>query len=266
MNNLSTKTVHLSIVSHGQSRLIAHLLEDIERYCRGAPLHVTVTLNIPESLCFDPNRFKFPLRILHNTYPRGFAANHNAAFHYGQREHPCDYISIVNPDIRLSSNPLPGLLDCLEDDSVGVVAPLVLNPEGEIEDNARRFPTPWRILAKTFRRARHLDYVIDRLVVTPDWVAGMFMLIPAEAFHRVGGFDERYFLYYEDVDFCARLRLAGYGVRLCPAARVVHASHRQSHRDWRYFRWHVKSALRFFTSKAYFDIAWRRLTGSGWSA
>lgn len=258
--------MHLSIVSHGQSGLIAHLLEDIERYCSGVSVYVTVTLNIPESLCFDPNRFRFPLRLLHNSFPKGFAANHNAAFHLGQRDHPCSYISIVNPDIRFSSNPLPGLLGCLEGDNVGVAAPLVLNPAGMIEDNARRFPAPWRVLAKVFRKTRLLDYAIDKPIVTPDWVAGMFLLIPAETFRRVGGFDERYFLYYEDVDFCARLRLAGYGVRLCTDAQVVHEGQRQSHRDRKYLWWHMKSALRFFTSKVYFRITWRRLTGSGWSA
>jgi GT2 family glycosyltransferase len=86
----------------------------------------------------------------------------------------------------------------------------------------------------------------------------MFMLIPAAVFRKIGGFDERYFLYYEDVDLCARMRLGGYDIRLCPNAKVIHEARRQSHRDLRYFRWHLASILRFFFSKPFITIMWRR--------
>lgn len=259
LRNLNIETVHISVVSHGQSKLVAQLLQDIERYCRGATLHVTVTHNIPEPLCFDPDRFRFPLHLLRNVSPQGFAANHNAAFRHGQREYPCDYFSVVNPDIRFSSDPFPELLRCLGDGRAGVAAPLVQNSEGRIEDSARRFPTPLRILAKAFGKSSNPDHAVDRGAVSPDWVAGMFMLIPTEIFGRVGGFDERYFLYYEDVDLCARLRLAGYDVRFCPNAHVVHEAQRQSHRDLKYLRWHITSVMRFFLSPVYFFVIWRRI-------
>jgi len=90
-------------------------------------------------------------------------------------------------------------------------------------------------------------------------VAGMFMLIPTKIFQRIGGFDERYFLYYEDVDLCARLRVSGHVVRFCPNARVVHEARRQSHRSLRYLRWHITSMLRFFFSSAYLSVMWKRI-------
>ena len=85
----------------------------------------------------------------------------------------------------------------------------------------------------------------------PDWVAGMFMLFPHEVFQNIGGFDERYFLYYEDVDLCARLTLANYRILLCSTVSVVHDARRSSHKNLRYMRLHLTSMLRFFFSSVY---------------
>jgi GT2 family glycosyltransferase len=76
----------------------------------------------------------------------------------------------------------------------------------------------------------------------------MFMLFTRETFEAVGGFDERYYLYYEDVDICARLRMAGKEVVLCPTVQVIHDAQRQSHTSPRHLAWHLASMLRFFTS------------------
>jgi len=71
-------------------------------------------------------------------------------------------------------------------------------------------------------RLQGSDYAIGEESIHPDWAGGMFLLFPRTLFEGLGGFDERYFLYYEDVDICARLTLLGRRVVLCPRARVVH--------------------------------------------
>jgi GT2 family glycosyltransferase len=73
----------------------------------------------------------------------------------------------------------------------------------------------------------------------------MFMLFSAAAFRRVGGFDERYFLYYEDVDICDRLQRMNFSVMACPRSRVIHNAQRASHRNWRHLRWHLGSMWRY---------------------
>ena len=78
----------------------------------------------------------------------------------------------------------------------------------------------------------------------------MFMLFRSSTFAEIGGFDAAYRLYYEDVDLCARLRLKGYDVRLAPKAIVTHLARRSSHRNPRYAVWHLRSMLRFFTSRS----------------
>jgi N-acetylglucosaminyl-diphospho-decaprenol L-rhamnosyltransferase len=79
----------------------------------------------------------------------------------------------------------------------------------------------------------------------------MFMVFNRAVFDQVGGFNERYFLYYEDVELCARLQLAGLRVVVKPGAQVVHHAQRSSHRNLKYLRWHVGSLLRFLTSSEY---------------
>jgi GT2 family glycosyltransferase len=147
------------------------------------------------------------------------------------------------------------LLAALGDPTVGVVGPLVRSESGEIEPSFRRYPTPAYILRKALLGAPATpEYAIADAPISPDWIGGMFMLFRSETYREIGGFDERYFLYYEDVDICARLRHRGYDVRLIPAASVVHAARRDSHRRLRYLAWHIRSMLRFWGSDAYRQV------------
>jgi hypothetical protein len=82
--------------------------------------------------------------------------------------------------------------------------------------------------------------------ISVDWIAGMFMLFPAAVFAKLGGFDEAYFLYYEDVDLCSRLRAQGREVLVSSGVSVIHDARRASHRNPKYLRWHLSSMLRFF--------------------
>lgn len=248
--------ISVSIVSHGQGNLVAKLLEDISQHCQGLSLEIILVLNIPETLPFAPESTGFPTRVIRNTAKKGFAANHNQAFTHARG----GYFCVVNPDIRLFSNPFHPLLACLKDSSVGVSAPLVLNEDGKMEDSARRFPTPFKILCKALGWCKGGDYIVRdmHMPIHPDWVGGMFMLFPRNVFERLGGFDQRYFLYYEDVDLCARLRLLGYEVVVCPQASVAHHAQRSSHRSFRYLRWHFESMMRFFLSPAYWRFWFRK--------
>ena len=109
-------------------------------------------------------------------------------------------------------------------------------------------PTPLSILRKALFGGRVPEFEVGTADLYPDWVAGMFMVFRRETFAAVGGFDERYFLYYEDVDLCTRLALAGKRVVYCPAVEAIHDARRERHRSPQYFRYHVASMLRFFCS------------------
>ncbi|MBV5328982.1 MAG: glycosyltransferase, partial [Chlorobium sp.] len=242
-----TAQVTISVVSHKQMDLVAALFADIARHCNVGTVEVILTLNLPEELFFSERDYPFLLKVVRNTIPRGFGENHNQAFKMASS----DFFCVINPDICFDNNPFRTLLMCLEDSSIGVVAPVVLSEDGKIEDSFRRFPTPFTIICKALGMSKENDYVIRNMPIHPDWAGGMFLLFPRALFKKLGGFDQRYFLYYEDVDICARLRLLGYKVVVCPQARVFHHAQRSSHRNLRYLRWHLKSMARFFFSPVY---------------
>ncbi|MDQ3267810.1 MAG: glycosyltransferase family 2 protein [Pseudomonadota bacterium] len=247
--------ISISVVSHAQIQLLEPLLHDIGQYCQVPLIELILTLNLDEILPFAIESFAFPIKIIRNPIPMGFATNHNQAFTCAAGQFFC----VMNPDVRLNDNPFQVLLACLQDSVVGVAAPLVLSMSGEIEDSARRFPTPLKIFCKAFGRCKGSDYLVKNNPIFPDWVGGMFMLFPRQVFKKLGGFDQRYFLYYEDVDLCARLRLKGYEVAICPDAKVIHLARRSSHQNFKYLKWHLMSMMRFFCSFLYLKILWLRL-------
>lgn len=103
---------------------------------------------------------------------------------------------------------------------VGVVAPVVRAPDNSVEDHARRFPSIFTLLAKVFGHRPRMVPTEGRSDYRVDWIAGMFMLFRSDTLRSVGGFDERYFLYYEDVGLCARLHERGLGVAVNTAVSV----------------------------------------------
>jgi hypothetical protein len=248
-------TISISIVSHLQANLLNELLGDLDKWHKHYPLEVLLTLNLPETLPFNTNNSSFPVIVHVNPAPKGFSANHNHAFTRSAGQLFC----VMNPDIRLDDEVFAALHACLQDAAVGVAAPLVVGENGMLEDSARRFPTPFKILCKALSGCKGNDYEVNSQTIYPDWVAGMFMLFRREVFEKLGGFDERYFLYYEDVDLCARLRLGGYAVALCPGAKVVHHAQRSSHRSFKYLTWHLTSMLRFFLSRPFLNICLQQL-------
>jgi len=242
LENMNPCVISISIVSHGQGELVTQALADLARMANPESFEVILTKNIPEQLPFTTSDHPFPLRILQNEHPKGFGANHNAAFRQANGQFFC----VMNPDIRIESDPFPALLDCLAETGAALVAPRVFSPKGSIEDSARHFPTPANLLAKALGRkdgAYRLPGENKNQQV--DWIAGMFMLFKVQAYRDIGGFDEGFFLYYEDVDICVRLWKCGCRVVLCPATQVIHDARRSSRKNLRYLRWHLASLFRY---------------------
>jgi N-acetylglucosaminyl-diphospho-decaprenol L-rhamnosyltransferase len=238
------KSLTLSVVSHGQRVVVRQLLADLDEHVR-TPFRLVLTENISEKGNISPGEYRFPMEMIVNTERKGFGANHNAAF----AKSKADFFCVLNPDIRMAADPFPALLEFMQSPAIAVVSPSILDPTGRVEDHARHFPTVLELGRKAIGMAPRESISGRHDVHFPDWISGAFMLFRAEAFSRVGGFDERYFLYYEDVDICARLRDRGLEVAVCPQVSVVHAAQRASHRNLRYALWHTHSVLRFFASR-----------------
>lgn len=201
---------------------------------------IIVTRNIPESLAFVGGD---RVMLIDNTIPKGFGANHNAAF----RHCSAPYFCPLNPDIALQGNPFGRLLSEIEATGASLAAPLVISPAGCIEDSMRLFPSFFSLMRKILGGADgRYPLAVGQASFHPEWVAGMFMLFRSQDFARLGGFDEDFFLYYEDVDICVRTWKQGMKITACPQVSVVHDARRDSHRSSRHLSWHLASMARYF--------------------
>jgi len=229
--------IAVSIVSHGHGDMVGRLVGQLLAFPEVA--QVILTLNVPESVTLPDDA---RVTVIGNAEPKGFGANHNAAFAACAQTFFCP----LNPDIEFDRNPFPVLSAALGDNRVALVAPLVRSPDGKIEDSMRHFPTPGSLLTKALGGSDG-RYVVreGEAAFAPEWVAGMFMLFRGRDFHELGGFDERFFLYYEDVDICVRVWQKGMRILACPKASVIHDARRDSRRSLRHLRWHLVSMARF---------------------
>jgi N-acetylglucosaminyl-diphospho-decaprenol L-rhamnosyltransferase len=245
----------ISIVSHGHGVLLRNLLLDLAGQSVAASFDVIVTLNLADEVVEPSDFFGLRLKILRNPQPKGFGANHNAAF-----AHCCtQWFLIVNPDIQLPESGAVERLVRSGHAAGGLTAPRVTNSAGVPEDSIRRNLTPWSLV----RRAAGLDREplsarTTRLGEPFFWLAGMFLFVDSDAFRAVGGFDERFFLYCEDYDLCVRLYNEGFPLTIIDHIHVVHDAQRDSHRSSRHLKWHLSSLMKVWTSRAF----WRLLTGA----
>lgn len=174
---------------------------------------------------------EFPtVQLIANSENRGFAAACNQAIRASAEE----LILVLNPDTRVESAALTTLLDLMQrEPQIGACGPRLVNPDGTLQPSCRRFPTLARLivdelgLSKLFPRSRFFgDY---RMTWWPhdqcrevDQLAGAALLLRRAALDDVGLFDERFFMYYEEVDLCLRLRQRGWKVVFVPEAIVPH--------------------------------------------
>lgn len=225
------------IVNYNTSVDLDRCLESIER-CPPRWEHAVVVVDNASS---DPElpeiRRRHPgVRWIANSRNEGYSRGANI----GMSAVDAEYHLVLNPDIVV----LPGSLDALVDfadrtPKAGIVGPQLLNEDGTVQDSCRRFYTLLTLLlrrtflGKVWRDSaevdRHLMRDFDHASARPvDWVLGGCMLVRRRALERTGPMDERFFLYFEDVDWCYRMWQAGWDVMYAPDARFVHRHRRDS--------------------------------------
>lgn len=173
-------------------------------------------------------------RLIRSPRNLGFGA----AVNYGVANTDGDFVLIMNPDCRIEAGAVELLAAVLErEPDCAIAAPRVLDPDGGVQGSARGDPN---LLTGIFGRSSRLTRLFPRCaaarrnvcasalasaghVADVDWVSGACMLARRSALAEIGGFDERYFLYWEDADVCRRVRAADLTVRYVPAAQVRHA-------------------------------------------
>jgi N-acetylglucosaminyl-diphospho-decaprenol L-rhamnosyltransferase len=230
-----TPDVAAVIVNYNAGAELRAALQSIANELAGRPWDAVVVDNASAdgsasaASAFAPN-----VRLLRNAENVGFARGVNR----GLRETTAPLVLVMNPDCRL----LPGAVKGLEAElarfpACAVVGPRILDPDGSVQGSARGDPdmltglfgrsTLVRRLLPGFPAARR-NVVSGAAVssgkssVEVDWLSGACMLARRRPLEAIGGFDERYFLYWEDADLCRRLRASGHAVRYVPGATAVH--------------------------------------------
>jgi GT2 family glycosyltransferase len=199
---------------------------------------------------------RFPLvKLIRSGDNLGFAKGNNLALQQCRGR----YIALVNPDVVV----LPGCLDALADfldknPDVGNVGPRVFYPDMSQQSTCRRFPTLWNNfcsatgLATTFRNSRlfageHMFYFPHDRTQAVNVLVGCFWMMRREAVVTVGGLDEGFFMYGEDVDWCRRCWKSGWQVVFFPGAQAIHYGGRSAAGDpVRFAVVQLRSVLRFW--------------------
>jgi N-acetylglucosaminyl-diphospho-decaprenol L-rhamnosyltransferase len=169
-------------------------------------------------------------------------------------------ILILNPDVRLAEKALPPLLAALDRPDVGIVAPRVCSPLGQLSLSLRRQPTLLRALGLAWTRLSCLSEYVTRpgdyaCRGAVDWALGAVLLMSWECYERVGGWDESYFLYSEETDLCLRARDAGLLTYYEPDSVAVHIGG-QSGRDRRTHAMQIVNRVRLYRRRHGAAASW----------
>ncbi|MDH7446371.1 glycosyltransferase family 2 protein [Aquimarina sp. 2201CG14-23] len=208
------------------------------------------TENLKQSLNYDSD-----VTYIHSGINLGFGAGHNKILN--KIKDISSFHLILNPDVYFDKNVLIELMTFLkENPQIGVLGPKVLYPNGDLQHSIRKFPKPQdlfirripflkKILSKQYRRSHYLDISINKPIEV-DSLSGCFQLFRTEVLNNINGFDERYFMYLEDIDICKKVKKLGYNVYYYPEANIYHYFEKGSAKKLKLVLIHFHSFLKYF--------------------
>jgi GT2 family glycosyltransferase len=200
----------------------------------------------------------------------GFGAGHNLALR--QSSESADYHLVLNPDVHFSAEVLPALFRFMnEHGDVGLVMPKILNSDGTEQRLCKQLPIPLDLISRRFLgglgkalfgaqldryELRRVDLGVPREI---PCLSGCFMFLRTKTLREVGLFDERYFMYMEDVDLCRRIG-GSYKTVFYPDVAITHGYAKGSYSNRRLLKLHLQSAIRYFSKWGWiFDAERERL-------
>lgn len=225
-----------------------------------------IKLYLVDNSSNDSLRFQFispKIEYIFTGRNMGFGAAHNVAIKRAKGR--SKYHLILNPDVEFEPETLDGLSDFMDQyGDVGLVMPKVLYRNGDIQYLCKRLPSPTDLLFRRFLPGPVKSIFKDRLdmyelrdkdynsaMEVPN-LSGCFMFVRNEVFSKVGGFDERYFLYLEDTDLCRRIN-RHYRTVYYPVETIIHGYRKASYKSFRLLRHHLKSSVLYFNKWGWFS-------------
>lgn len=236
------------IVTYNSEKQIGLLLDSIYKDKGSIGLEVIVVDNqsSDNSLLVARDHKVKPL-----CFQTGSNAGYSIAVNKGLKNAKGEFFFILNPDTVVLKGSLKKLLDFAKNTSpLGAVAPRLLNPDGKPQASVFKFPTIWNAVKKNFLNCQNCfgKYLPDSRVQEVEVAVMAAFLIPRTTFDIVGGLNEKYFLYYEDADYCRLLKEHRLPVYYLPTAKVKHVHGASGH-----FVFHLKSPL-LASSRLYYGV------------
>ncbi len=224
--------VSVIIVNYNVRDFLNQSLVSLQKSLKGLRSEIFVIDNASDDGSTEMVRQRFPrIQLIANSINLGFAKANNIAL-----KKACGkFILLINPDTIVQEDTIRVMIEFLKNHpEAGLAGCKILNPDGSFQPACRRgFPTPWvaftRIfgLSKLFPKTKlfgkyNLTYLDTEETYPVDAVSGSFMMVRKETLEQVGGLDESYFMYGEDLDWCYRIRKAGWQIFYIHSTQIIH--------------------------------------------
>ena len=224
--------ISVIIVNYNVRDFLSNALTSLFRALEGLTSEVFVVDNASDDGSVELIKKEFPqVQLIANRGNAGFAKANNQALARSTGR----YILLINPDTLVQEDTVRVLMEYFNGNNIaGMAGCKILNPDGTLQLACRRsFPTPWNAFTKTFGLSSlfphsklfaryNLTYLDPDVTVEVDAVSGSFMMIRREVYEKIGGLDEKFFMYGEDLDWCYRVQQAGWKVMYVPATSIIH--------------------------------------------
>ncbi len=254
------------IVNFNVKEFLEQSITSIKKACRNIAAEIIVVDNASSDGSVALIRQKFPeVKLIANAENVGFARANNQAIAQAQGE----YILLINPDTIVQEDTFRVILDFFAGHpECGMVGCKILNPDGSLQLPCRRsFPTPWVAFAKIsglsrlFPRSKifgryNLTYLDPDETYEVEAISGSFMFFRAKVVKTIGLLDESFFMYGEDLDWCYRIRQAGWKIYYLPTTKIIHFKGESSKNSDVDLTLQFYRAMKLFVEKHYHHRYW----------
>jgi GT2 family glycosyltransferase len=198
---------------------------------------------------------------IHNPSNPGFGSAHNIAIQKAI-ELGFNYHFIINPDIQIKDDVIAVMVEYVSNNSdVGMIMPQILNLDGTIQNLPKLLPSPYSIFMRKFKRPKfiynnfinkyELRSVQKKIIYNAPILSGCFTLLNLEAIKKVGGYDDKFFMYFEDWDLSRRIH-QHYKTIYFPLVSVYHGYESGANKSHKLFKIFINSAITYFNKWGWF--------------
>lgn len=220
------------IVNYNVKEFLKNLLHSIQKAAQNLSIEIIVVDNASDDGSVEMIKEKFPdVILIANEKNLGFGRANNI----GLKKARGKYFLLINPDTLVAEDTFIKLIEFFETHpEAGMAGCKILNPDGTLQLACRRsFPGPWTSFTKVtglsnlFPKSKlfaryNLTYLDENQTYEVDAISGSFMMLRKEVYEKVGGFDEQFFMYGEDLDLCYRIQKAGYKIFYVHTTQIIH--------------------------------------------